>query len=363
MADGLDFIVKRTDLRQCELITAPLPPLADGQVRLRVDRFAFTANNVTYGAVADLIGYWNFFPAREGWGRIPVWGFAEVVESRCAALPVGARLFGYLPMSTHLVMQPERVSAEGLVDGSPHRAALPQVYNQYTRVAPDTRQHEAALALFRPLFTTSFLLEDALAEHDDFGATHIVLTSASSKTALCLAFLLARARRGGRRVVGLTSPAKAAFVRRTGYYDDVIAYDALDALQTCGRAACVDFAGNGALLAAVHRALGERLQHTYLVGLTHWEQRSPAADLPGPTPVFFFAPDRVDKRRADWGMAEFQRRVGGAMADFAASATAWLTVVDHSGPQAVERLYQQMVAGEIDPAVGHMATLCVSDER
>lgn len=358
MADGLDFIVKRTDLQDCEFVPAPEPEPADGQVLLRIDRFAFTANNVTYGAVADMIGYWNFFPAREGWGRIPVWGFADVTASRAAEVPVGTRLFGYLPMSTHLLLQPAQVSAEGLVDASPHRAALPPVYNQYTRVAAETPAREAALALFRPLFTTSFLLEDVLAEHDDFGATNLVLTSASSKTALGLAFLAARARRGGRRIIGLTAPANADFVRRSGYYDEVIGYDRLDALrQLDGPALCVDFAGNGAVLGGVHRALADRLRHTYLVGLTHWERREPAAELPGPTPVFFFAPDRVNQRRADWGMAEFQRRVGSAMADFAASAAAWMRVVDQRGPEAVERVYREMVAGKVDPAVGHMLSL------
>jgi hypothetical protein len=357
MPDGLDFIVNRTNLQDCEFVPAAPPELADGQVLLRVDRFAFTANNVTYGAIADMIGYWNFFPAREGWGRIPVWGFADVVASRAAEVPVGTRLYGYLPMSTHLVLQPTQVSAAGLTDASPHRAALPPVYNQYTRVTADTPARDAALALFRPLFTTSFLLEDVLAEHDDFGAKNLVLTSASSKTALGLAFLAARDRRGGRRVIGLTAPANADFVRRTGYYDEVIGYDGLDALQNVGSAVCIDFAGNAAVLGGVHEKLSDRLRHTYLVGLTHWENRDPAAQLPGPTPVFFFAPDRVNKRRADWGMAEFQRRVGSAMADFAASAATWIRVVDHRGPDAVQRIYQEMVAGKVDPAVGHMLSL------
>ena len=42
-----------------------------------------------------------FFPAESGWGRVPVWGFADVVGSRHQALAEGVRVFGYLPMSTH----------------------------------------------------------------------------------------------------------------------------------------------------------------------------------------------------------------------------------------------------------------------
>jgi hypothetical protein len=162
-------------------------------VLIGVDRFAFTANNITYGAVGELIGYWNFFPARDGWGRIPVWGFGEVMRSRHEALPVGERVYGYLPISTHLVIQPDHVSPAGFVDAVGHRSALPPIYNRYTRVAADPmheRRREAHIALFRPLFTTAFLLDDLLAEREGFGARRVVLSSASSKTALGLAHLL-----------------------------------------------------------------------------------------------------------------------------------------------------------------------------
>jgi hypothetical protein len=94
----------------------------------------------------------------------------------------------------------------------PHRAALAPTYNQYTRVAADpayARGHEAEIALFRPLFTTAFLLAD----NGFFGGRVVLPSSASSKTALGLAFLLSHTRRGQCEVIGLTSPQKRA-VRR-----------------------------------------------------------------------------------------------------------------------------------------------------
>ena len=42
-----------------------MPPLAQGQVRLRVERFALTANTVTYATTGDTLGYWDFFPTGE----------------------------------------------------------------------------------------------------------------------------------------------------------------------------------------------------------------------------------------------------------------------------------------------------------
>ena len=89
----MDFLVKRADLRESKFEDLARPELGDGQARLRIKKFAFTANNVTYGAAGDLIGYWNFFPAPGEWGRIPVWGIAAVDESRHQDLPEGERLY------------------------------------------------------------------------------------------------------------------------------------------------------------------------------------------------------------------------------------------------------------------------------
>src|SRR5262249_26340805 len=216
-------------------------------------------------------------------------------------------------------------------DGVPHRATLPRVYNQYTRVDADPvydRTHEPHLALFRPLFTTAFLLEDFLAQHDDFGAQVIALTSASSKTALGLASLLVQQRHGHRHVVGLTSTANAAFVARTGYYDDVVTYDDLDPLRRVGGAVLVDFAGNGALLARVHQHFGSGLAYSCRVGLTHWERGGAPEELAGPRPVFFFAPTQVAQRVADWGAAEFQHRIGTALRRFLTSSSPWLRIME-----------------------------------
>jgi hypothetical protein len=357
MADSVDFLVARTDLRRTRFVPAPEPRLDAGQILLRVDRFALTANNVTYGAVGDMVGYWQFFPAEEGWGRIPVWGFADVTRSRHDGIAAGERIYGYFPMSTHVVLEPDHVAPAGFVDATAHRAALPPIYNQYTRVAADPahdRAREPHIALFRPLFTTAFLLDDFFADQKLFGASAVVLSSASSKTALGLAFLL---RSRGCRVVGLTSAAHGAFVGRTGYYDAVLAYDAVAELPRDTPAVFVDFAGNAAVLGGVHRHLGASLRYSSRVGLTHWEKMGAGDDLPGPAPVFFFAPDQARKRIGDWGAAAFQARVAEAMRRFFDSTTAWLRIVEGRGQAAVGAVYAAMVDGRADPAEGHVVGL------
>ncbi|MDX6599638.1 MAG: hypothetical protein QOE87_3525, partial [Gaiellales bacterium] len=76
-----DFLVKRDDLHGCRIVETEPPALEDGQALLRVDSFGLTANNVTYAVFGDAMSYWSFFPAEEGWGRVPMWGFAEVEAS------------------------------------------------------------------------------------------------------------------------------------------------------------------------------------------------------------------------------------------------------------------------------------------
>lgn len=348
----MDFEVRRDDLRISRMVEGAKPEVADGQALLRVSRFAVTANNVTYAVFGDAMGYWQFFPADEGWGRVPVWGFADVEASRADGLTEGERVYGYLPMSTHLVVTPERVTASGFVDATPHRAALPSAYNQYQRVngvAGYDPEREDEQAVLRPLFVTSFLIDDWLDDNDRFGARSIVLASASSKTALALAFLLAA--RGGLEVVGLTSSRNADFVRSVGYYDRTVGYHDIKALPADVPTVFVDMAGGGDVRGDVHRHLGDALRSSCAVGATHWEESASPGDLPGPAPTFFFAPDRLTKRRADWGPGGVEARVESAWQAFLGSVDGWLTI-DERGFGAIAGTWLEVLEGRAAPSVG-----------
>lgn len=344
--NGWDLLVDRRDLRKTAFAQTDVSvPLADGEALLAVESFALTANNVTYGAVGDQIGYWKFFPAPDGLGRIPVWGYARVVRSNAAEAPEGLRLFGYWPMSSYTVARLEK-RPEGYVEVSAHRAELPPVYNAY-QPAPETEDDDWR-SLLRPLFMTSFLLDDEIAEA---APKTLMLSSASSKTAMGLAWL---ARKRGVKVTGLTSPAHVDLLKRVGLYDEVVTYDAIGGITADTPAAYVDFAGRSTVSVAVHSALGDALAGSTVVGLTHWDApRGAAQPMVGPTPVFFFAPNRICQRMKDWGPDELGARFRTALQDFIAD-NPWLTLKHHVGREALQAIYSEIVEGRARPEEGHI---------
>jgi hypothetical protein len=360
-----DFQVRRDDLRATRMEVATAKALAmppTGSATLAVDRFGFTANNVTYALMGDALRYWSFFPTGEdGWGRIPVWGFGTVIESAADGLPIGTRVFGYFPMATELFVRTVVVTPTGFQDGSPHRAELPPAYNAYRRVDADPAYdpgREDEQILLRPLYFLAFLLDDFLGEQELFGAGTAIVSSASSKTSLLTAFLLAER---GVEVVGLTSPGNREMVEGLGVYDRVLTYDAVDELGD-DDAVYVDIAGNADVRGAVHRRLGDRLKHSAIVGVTHWEELAvadPAAveAPPGPTPTMFFAPDQLRLRLKQWGQDGLDERMAAPWHRLVAWTDGWLTIERGVGPQAVERTYRAVLDGTVPPTVAHVLAL------
>jgi hypothetical protein len=367
--------VSRKDLRQSRLVDDPdapqARPLAEGEARLRIDSFALTSNNITYAAFGEAMKYWEFFPTGDpAWGCIPVWGFAEVSESRAAGVAVGERCYGYWPMGRYLVLQPVRVGKHGFVDGAAHRQGLAAVYNQVLRCATDpgySAAQEAQQALLRPLFITSFLIDDFLADQQFFGATRVLLSSASSKTAYGTAFCLSLRRASGAsvQVIGLTSPGNLDFCRSLGCYDEVLGYDALEKLPPQTPSVYVDFAGNAGLRRGIHEHLGGALRYSCSVGGTHWDELGAGRDLPGPRPTLFFAPAQIAKRSAappdGWGAAGLQSRIAQAWQAFMRPVNdpraPWLRVRTGSGEQAVREAFAALLDGHVDPRDGFMLSL------
>jgi hypothetical protein len=345
------FEVTRTDLESVR--TVDLPPresveLAPGEALVSVDRFALTANNITYGVAGDLIGYWQFFPADGDWGRIPVWGIGTVVQSNGSGLEAGQRYYGYYPMSSYLLVRPEGVSARGFTDGAEHRAPLPPVYNQYALMSPENgfdARYDDHQMVYRPLFTTSFVLDDYLDDNDFFGAETVILSSASSKTSFGLAYLLHKNR--GVKVCGLTSDSNRAFVESLGIYDQVVSYDEISSLDAGTSVAFVDMAGNRSVLEKLHRHFGDNMLCSCGVGITHWGDRDGAepASLPGAKPTMFFAPSQIQKRNQDWGPEKFQQELANAWGQFLGVVDAWVSINHPAGAQGMRETYETVLAG------------------
>ena len=361
------FVVDRKNLRHTQWVTQESAALAEGQVRLRIDAFALTSNNITYAAFGEAMNYWSFFPTGDAQtGCIPVWGFADVSESRAAGVAVGERFYGYFPIADEVVLQPARIGATGFADGAEHRRELHPVYNQYHRCSADPgylAALEAEQALLRPLFMTAFLIDDFLADSGFFGARTLVLSSASSKTAYGTAHCLAQRRGtpGAVRVIGLTSPAHLAFTQGLGCYDEVVTYAAVPTLPADTPTVYVDFSGSVAVRAAVHTHFGDRLMYSCSVGGTHWDALGSGKGLPGPRPTLFFAPAQVKKRHADWGAAGLQQRMAQAWQGFIKPVTdpqhPWLQVVRGSGRSAVEATYAALLGGRVRPQEGHVLSV------
>jgi len=338
--------------------------LPDGQLRLAVRRVAITTNNITYALFGDQMRYWQFFPSGEtDWGIVPVWGFADVVASAVPEIAIGERIYGYLPLAQQVRVQPARVTPEGFVDAAPHRSHLPSVYNRYVRCAADAdyrREDEDALMIVRPLFMTALLLSDFLREQSFFGATQILLSSASSKTAYATAWCLKQAP-GGVAVVGLTSAANRDFVRALGCYDRVLSYDEVASLDPATSSVYADFSGNAAQRARLHGHFGDALRHSAVIGATQFSAGPKDVPLRGAKPTFFFAPDHVRRRVEAWGPAEFQRRLIGSQRGFLARALKaddpWLHIERHRGLESAQSLMTKMAEGQVNPRAGHALVL------
>jgi hypothetical protein len=361
MENSFEFLVRRDDLGETQVRTAATvshDELAPGQALLAIDTFSVTANNVTYGAMGEAMKYFDFFPTEEGWGKVPAWGYADVVSSKAEGIEPGARVFGFFPMASHVVFEPGKVTDSGFVDQAEHRSGLPAIYNRYGFASPesgDTPEREPLIALFAPLFTTAWLAMDWLEEEDFFGADRVLVSSASSKTALGLAYLIQRDHGDRVELVGLTSAGNVGFTEGTGYYDRVLGYDDLEDLDREVKTAYLDFSGNGGLRARIHEHFGGSLLSSTVVGAADWESLTPPggnAELPGPAPELFFAPTRVAKRNEDWGAAEVRRRVASDQNLFIDSSSSWLTIHSAEGPEGLERTWAQMIAGNVRPAEG-----------
>lgn len=362
-----EFQIRKDNVERCRVLEAAPAQgeasLADGAIRARVERFAFTSNNVTYAVAGDRLGYWQFFPPTlgdfDGWGMMPVWGFAEVSASNADDVPVGDRLFGYFPPASFLDMVPTRVTAQRLIDGATHRAGLPAGYNTYYRVSAEPaydRSGDNERMLLWPLYITSFCLSDMLQDNQWFGAAQIVIVSASSKTSIGLAYALDDDATAP-QTIAITSPRNLDFVNKLGLYEQSITYDTVDALDASIPTVIVDMSGSADVLARLHAHLGDNMKRCINVGLTHWDEASTGGGIDRERSVFFFAPSHIQQRMQDWGPGGFAEKTAAFMQETTLKSRAWLTLHTVDNLRGLADVYDDVCKGRLSPDQGLIVEL------
>jgi len=348
-----EFQTNKNDLTQSRLIETPTSTLNEGEVLVKIDRFAFTANNITYAVAGDLLRYWQFFPPNgneaEKWGIIPVWGFADVVTSNSSELAVGERLFGYFPPANELVMTPSKITNTNFIEASAHRADLPAGYNMYRRVNNEPgydRANDNERMLLFVLHLTSFCLHDMLESNNWFSAEQIVIISASSKTSTGLAYGLADDE-SAPQVIGLTSERNLDFVESIDTYDNVLSYKNVDQIDSSKATVIIDMSGNSDVLSRLHTHLGNNMRYTSNVGITHWDESRQVDGIIQQRSHQFFAPSHIQQRMKDWGPDEFGRRSISYVMNSSAKSRAWLKVKELDGVGGLANIYKDVCDGKI----------------
>jgi len=366
----ISFEVNKQAFHQWQYHTTTVPSeLAEGQIVIAVDKFALTANNISYAVMGEQLGYWRFFPAsNDELGRLPAMGYGVVVESNHPEIKTGERLWGFFPMASHLVIEAGKVSKMGFYDVAPYRENLAPLYSYFERVAASPTYVEALEdydILLRGLFTTSWLINDFFYDNEFFNAEQFLITSASSKTSIALAFAIKQS--GHSKTIGITSSSRVDYVKSLNIYDNVISYDEVETLNSKSASLLVDMAGNQHTLKAVHQHFGDQLKYSCLVGVTHFQELAIDLALPGPKPIMFFAPHQMQKRTQEWGREVLLERLAKSLFSFIQFSQSQFTIDrllinDTESQQAFAQRYLAVLSGQSDASTGLINQIVSTDK-
>ena len=238
--------------------------------------------------------------------------------------------------------------------------------------------------LYRPLFWTSFWCEDWIhASQYRGGASRILISSASAKTAFCLAYLIrkrgATLGNGGptRQVVGLTSRKNVEFTKRLGLYDYVLEYDAFEKAdvmrESLQKWIYFDVAGNKDLNSKVlnhfvHAKLG--LVGAVALGLTNLSPSSKSDlaekwtgnDSSQKTLELFFMPEWLARRKKELSIGQITRLQKEAWTGLMEDCRGWgITTRRVYGADNVKKAYEEVVRGGFPPNEGFIWSMWDQD--
>ena len=228
-------------------------------------------------------------------------------------------------------------------------------YNSYLNTETDPFYSgsacENAMMVYRPLFLASCFLDDYCNRKFN-SVSQVILTSASSKTAFALAYLL---KQRGATVIGLTSKRNTGFCEELGVYDDVCDYDNIESgirsIET--NTVVVDMAGSHDVNIAIDRHFCSNIVENIGVGMTHNTvlsgDKALLSEHVRTTRTFFFAPAWI-KRRIEEDATVMEK----AAASYVAFTTTsdekqWL---EFDSTMSVEEVYKAFESNCANPNTG-----------
>ncbi|KAJ7621956.1 hypothetical protein DFH06DRAFT_1009711 [Mycena polygramma] len=375
------------------IATSSIPrKIPANSVLIRVDRFGFSANNVTYQALGEQphFRYYDFHPAPETGtvspkthGLVPVWGFGTIVASSHPKISAGERIYGYLAPSRYLLVpvSPSDVNRHSFYVPRPHLPADRRPYNQIIRCAADpeytpTTLGEDLTMLYRPLFWTAYWFEDWIFSLGYRGATAFLISSASAKTAFCAAYLIGNRRARGEanvKIIGLTSKRNVAFTKGLSLYDEVVEYDSFPSALGREKWVYVDVAGNNDLNKRLFShfrtpASGELITSVALGMTTLAPASEKATSLDWSTNTFkesaqvpqleqFFMVEWLNVRKHQLSFNEIFSRQKKAWAELMVDCIPWVRLEHVSGADKVKKAYENIATTGFSPDVGFIWSL------
>lgn len=231
--------------------------------------------------------------------------------------------------------------------------------------------------LYRPLFWTSFWCEDWFnTSQYRGGASRILISSASAKTAFCLAYLIrkrsATDSNRTRQVVGLTSKKNLEFTKNLGLYDHVLEYDGFEnAVVMSGPSQkwlYVDVAGNESLNLRIRKHFFDaklNLAGSVALGLTNlspstksdsvekWTTNDFSSQRAPTTFEQFFMPEWLARRKKQLSVEKITRMQKDAWSGLMQDCRTWGVAIRRvCGAQNVKRAYEEVVKSGIPPDQG-----------
>ena len=275
-------------------------------------------------------------------------------------------------------------------------------YNQIIRCSADPQYTPSSIGedltmLYRPLFWTSYWCEDWIhSSNYRAGVSHILISSASSKTAFCLAYLIGkRIRRGeinrNTKIIGLTSKGNVDFTNRLELYHEVLDYDSFTSAHHLQggedtRWLYVDVAGNANLNKRIYAHFASpytgKLAAIITLGLTNIQPSTANNSAPKnlgtnpfnisedvntststsrPREEFFFMPEWLDIRRHQIPISEIFRRQNQAWKELMEDCTGWVELKRVYGAAGVENEYKKLSKEGLGPDKGLIWSLWDGD--